>query len=374
MKRTPISLAVAAVLYGAVALANPVPLPDDALDRVTAGTGGDSLQGSGGAIVGNNSEATLTLTGTLDLAGDAQSGASALNLVNSSESTVANGVNVWDGKLPDGATPGANAKFEVAQENVVHQEQRRVALLPSYERSGANRSSTWDEDSSRTTATTSASTSERRAVDSSASTRDLDFSGSVDTHSSILGQEIKGGKGFAAAGDIGIDFEAGGVHFDAEAGADQALSGHINLDVTFPRFTIDVTGAGCAVALGSCNADGTLVETEESASDHSILEASQGTSETTETFVGGGTRDVRSPFSLEDAQAEYIVIDDSSLNVEANYGITLAGSAQSNMRALNAVNAAGSAVANAVNISRTPSLTATASMSLVQSNVIGHSR
>ena len=86
--------------------------------------------------------------------------------------TVANGVNVWDGKLPDGATPGVNGQFEVVQENVVHQEQRRVALLPSYERSGANRSATWDEDSSRTTATTSASTSERRAIDSSGSTRD----------------------------------------------------------------------------------------------------------------------------------------------------------------------------------------------------------
>jgi hypothetical protein len=152
------------------------------------------------------------------------------------------------------------------------------------------------------------------------------------------------------------------------------LAGEINLDLTFPRFTIDVTGAGCAVALGSCNADGTVVEGEESASDHSVLEASQSTSEMSETFVGGGTRDVRSPFSLEDAQAEYIVIDDSSLDVEANYGIALAGSAQSNVRALNAVNAAGSAVANAVNISRTPSLTATASMSLVQSNIIGHSR
>ena len=374
MKRTPIAWAVAAVLYGAVALANPVPLPDAALDQVTAGSTDNALQGSGGAIVGNNSEAMLELTGTLNLDGDAQSGASALNLVNSSESTVANGVNIWDGKLPEGGTPGTKGEFQVTQENVVQQEQRRVALLPRYERSGANRSSTWEEDSSRTTATTAASTSERRAIDSSSSSRDPDFSGSVDTHSSVLGQEIKGGKGFAAAGDVSIEFEAGNVHFDADAGAGQALSGHINLDLTFPKFTVDVTGAGCAVALGSCTSDGTLVETEQSASDHSVLETSESTSESSETFVGSGTRDVRSPFSLDGAQAEYVVIDDSSLTVEANYGITLAGSAQSNLRALNAVNAAGSAVANAANISRTPSLTATASMSLVQSNIIHHSR
>lgn len=375
MKRTPISLAVAAVLYGSIAMADPVPLADDALDAVTAGGSDQPLQGSGGAIVGNNSDATLVLTGTLELDGEAQSGANALNLVNSSESTVANGVNVWDGKLPEGAMPGAKGEFEVAQENIVHQEQRRVALLPSYERTGANESTSWTEDSSHATASTSASATERRALDTSGSTRDLFSTGEVDTAHLVLGQEVKGGKGFAAAGDLAIDFEAGQIDYRANAAVGESvLSGEIRLILELPRFTIDLNGAGCAVALGSCNAEGTLAETSETYSDHSVLETSETMSETVETFVGSGSQDIRSPFSLEDAQAEYLVVDDSHLEVEANYGIALAGAAQSNLRALNAVNAAGSAVANAVNISRTPTLTAMASMSLVQSNIIGHSR
>jgi hypothetical protein len=128
------------------------------------------------------------------------------------------------------------------------------------------------------------------------------------------------------------------------------------------------------VQMGSCKGQGTLKETSVTTADNSVIETEETTQESSETFVGGGTEEVRSPFALADAQAEYVVVDDSKIDVESNYGITLAGAAQSELRALNAVNAAGSAVANAVNISRTPSLTATASLSLVQRNVVGHSR
>jgi hypothetical protein len=353
------------------------PLPDSALDQVTAGTADQTLQGSGGAIVGNNSDAKLVLTGTLELGDEAQSGAMGLNVVNSSESTVANGVNVWDGKLPDNATPGADGEFKVRQENVVHQEQRRVALLPSYERTGANKSSTWTEDSTHSSSTTSNTSNEVRNIETTSSTRSLTSEGNVDTESVVLDQSIKGGQGIAGAGDIGIDFAGGSVVFDANAQAatDAAgLSGHLRLEVVLPAFSVDFNGAGCAVEIGSCSAHGTLDETSDTSSDHTVTTTADTSEDSSSTFVGGGTKDVRSPFSLSDAQAEYIVVDDSTLDVESNYGIKLSGSSQSEMRALNAVNAAGSAVANAVNISRTPSLTATSSMTLVQSNVIGHSR
>ena len=374
MKRSQVSVAIAALLSSSVVMADPVRLTDGALDQVTAGTPEYPLQGSGGAIVGNNSEATLFLTGTLDLSDEAQAGANGLNLVNSSESTVANGVNVWDGKLPAGTTPGANGQFDVTQENIVHQEQRRVALLPSYERSGANTSSSWTEDSSSTSASSSITSREARALETSTSSRELTSSGEVDTQSLILGQEIKGGRGIAGAGDLHIDFAAGEVNWRASAGVGQVLSGEIALDITLPQFTIDFNGAGCAVQMGSCKGQGTLKETTVTSVDNTVIETEETTQESSETFVGGGTEEVRSPFVLADAQAEYVVVDDSKIDVESNYGITLAGAAQSELRALNAVNAAGSAVANAVNISRTPSLTATASLSLVQRNVIGHSR
>jgi hypothetical protein len=379
MKLNPFLLivSVTALLCSGLALADPLRLSDNVLDGVTAGTADNPVQGSGGAIVGNNSEATLLLTGTLDLADKAQSGARGLNVVNSSESTVANGVNIWDGKLPDGAKAGENGDFKVRQENVVHQEQRRVALLPSYERSGANRSETWTEDSTHQSSSTSNTSNEALNVETTSSTRNLTSKGEVDTESTVLDQEIKGGQGVAGAGDIGITFAGGQVEFDAHAQAETGkagLDGHLNLKVTLPAFSVDFNGAGCAVEIGSCNAEGTLDETSDTSSDHSVTTTAKTTDDSSETFVGGGTKDVRSPFSLSDAQAEYIVVDDSKLDVESNYGITLAGSAQADLRALNAVNAAGSAVANAVNISRTPSLTALSSMSLVQSNIIGHSR
>lgn len=375
MKRIPISLlAAAAILCGPAAMAELTPLSDSTLDQITAGGGEQPLQGSGGAIVGNNSEAELVLTGTLDLGDEAQSGANALNLVNSSESTVANGVNVWDGRLPEGIEPGATGTFEVRQENVVHQEQRRVALLPVYERSGANESSSWTEDSTQSSASTLTAATETRDIESSSSSRSLTSSGSVDTETTVVGQTIKGGRGLAGAGDLAVDFDGGDIEFIANAGVGGVLEGELSLTIGLPEFMIDFNGGGCAVQMGSCTGEGTLEETSETLSDQTVIESQESTEESSATFVGGGTTEVRSPFYLADAQAEYIVIDDSKLDVESNYGITLAGSAQSNLRALNAVNAAGSAVANAVNISRTPSLTAAASLSLVQQNVIGHSR
>lgn len=397
MSRTAFLSAAPALWVGTAVIAGPVPLTDSALDRVTAGTASETLQGSGGAIVGNDSEAILVLTGTLDLAGDAQSGARGLNVVNSSESTVANGVNVWDGQLPDGATAGANGEFSVSQENAVYQEQRRVSLLPSYERSGANRSSTWDEDSTESSATTSLVKNEARDIEATNTTRALTSKGEVDTESTVLGQEIKGGKGIAGAGDLQVDFDGGTFTYELNgsinvdgnttettttAGTTETqdatggviLTGSVLLTLELPELLVEFNGAGCAVMMGSCKGEGTLNETSTTSSDGTVISSTDTSHESEESFVGGGTKEVRAPFTLEDAQAEYIVVDDSTLDVESNYGISLAGSAQADLRALNAVNAAGSAVANAVNISRTPSLSATATMGLVQSNLIRHSR
>ena len=61
---------------------------------------------------------------------------------------------------------------------------------------------------------------------------------------------------------------------------------------------------------------------------------------------------VNAPFELHDAQAEYIVVDESQIDVTASYLVQLSGGAQSGLRAMNAVNAAGSAVANGVNVAR----------------------
>ena len=92
-----ILIALGATTWASAAHGAAAPLTDETLDAVTAGTA--QPLASGGAVVGNNSSAVIDITGTLNLSGEAQSGARGLNVVNSSESTVANGVNVWDGKL-----------------------------------------------------------------------------------------------------------------------------------------------------------------------------------------------------------------------------------------------------------------------------------
>lgn len=385
MKPSQVSLAIAAILLAPSGFAGPSSLSDSDLDGITAGTPGSAIQGSGGAIVGNNSEALLTLTGTLELSTEAQSGAMALNLVNSSESTVANGVNVWDGRLPDGAMPGTSGLFEVEQGNLVEQEQRRVALLPGYERTGANETSSWTEDSASSTGSSLARTTETRDLNRTETSRSVTSEGSVDTESVILGQTIRAGQGLAGSGDLAVWFDGGQIDFGVSGqlqfgsgnmlgSADASAESEMTLSLQLPEFTVDLEGSGCAVEVGSCSSNGTMTESSLLLDDNSVIATETASQESEESFVGGGSREVSSGFTLEGAQAEYLVVDNSGLEVDSNYGIVLSGSAQSNLRALNAVNAAGSAVANAVNISRTPGLTGTNTLALVQSNVIRHSR
>lgn len=348
------------------------PLTDDTLDAVTAGTAAHPLA-SGGAVVGNNSQAVLNITGTLDLAGEAQSGARGLNVVNSSESTVANGVNVWDGRL-DAAAQAERTTFEVNQSNTVEQEQRRVAFLPSYERKDVNSSRTWEEDSSSFSSQTLNRSTETRDIETSATSRSLTSEGNVTTETTVAGQTIRGGRGIAGAGDLAVNFDGGDIDLVIEGNIADVLEGSISLNIGLPELDIAFNGGGCAVQMGSCEGRGSLDETSSQERDNSVIETVASTSEERETFVGGGTQTIRSPFQIADAQAEYIVVDDSKIEVDSNYGIKLSGGTQRDLRALNAVNAAGSAVANAVNISRTPTLSGGQVLALNQQNVIRHSR
>ena len=68
------------------------------------------------------------------------------------------------------------------------------------------------------------------------------------------------------------------------------------------------------------------------------------------------TRSVRGPIKVEGAEAQYIVVDGSTLDVSVDNAVTLSGFAQNGARALNLVNAAASAVTNAVNVAKTPTV------------------
>jgi hypothetical protein len=62
------------------------------------------------------------------------------------------------------------------------------------------------------------------------------------------------------------------------------------------------------------------------------------------------TKDVEGAVTLDDAAATNIAVDGSTISTTNNYSVTLAGSAESNAKALNIVNAAGGMVANGVNV------------------------
>jgi hypothetical protein len=332
-----------------LASAGPTVLDEQQLDRVTAGTadyGPNRGQFGGGAIVGNSSSATIKTTGQIKLEGSAQQGARAVNLVNGAESAVGNPVNIWDGRI---SSAGAATTLDVNQANSIAQDQSRTAGLQFYERRGANIDRQYSEWSKTT------------------------HTGSVDTTQSISGSGnlpevgVQVGKGVSIAGEADLHIDAGSLSIsnevvlgsthtvtNVELGSPPVVvtntsdvvlaSATQTFDWTLPEVTFSVTGAGCWVVMGKCDADGSYEKSVD---------------ETTVT---------RAPFRLQNAQAEYIVVDESSLDVTNEYSVTVSGDAQRDARAVNLVNTAGSLVANSVNIARTPSVGP--SLNLNQVNII----
>lgn len=384
-----------------IAYSQPVSLDDMVLNQVTAGAENNILEGSGGAVVGNSSTASIHSVGSVSVEGEAQSNAQSLNLVNSSESTVANGLNIWDGQILGGATfeaDNADSNFMVNQTNEINQEQRRSAAVPEYARPEANTIEQLERTGSASTQVNLDQTDTVTDLVTSDYTQSTTSNGTVDTIIVLQAgpdteASVHGGKGLSVAGQLEAEFDAGeievglsigsGIAVNADAGAidvgvnaetEVAVYGRIEL----PEFSVDVSGAGCAVMQGSCTSSGSTTETTIDVTDNStashVVSTEQGNSEYTESAI----TEYRSPFSLHNAQAEYIVVDDSSIDVSSEFSLVLSGSAQSNARAVNIVNSSGSAVANGVNISRTNagdvSVQGGNIITLTQNNVISHSR
>lgn len=334
-----------ALVITPIGFAAPVELTDLQMEQVAAGSTdydvGDAVQGSGGAIVGNSSTASISTSGAVTIGDSVQTGARAVNLVNSAESGVANGVNIWDGSVE---VETSATQLDVQQSNAILQDQLRMANMPNYVRTEAN--------------------VEHSVSESAATTH----AGGVETTQLIFGQSLRAGEGVSIAGQLDADITGGrfelsnNIHTEisgeisvgedgilggigASAGASLETDLTQSLDWTLPSLSLSVKGAGCYVEMGECTSEGSYSASSEE------------------------TKITRSPFTLQDAAAEYIVVDDSTLSAENSYSVALAGSAQTDVRALNLVNAAGSAVANAINVARTPALGP--DLSLNQTNSIG---
>jgi hypothetical protein len=294
----------------------------------------------------------------------AQNGAQALNLVNASQSRVANGVNVWDGQLQ---TPTGTTTFNVNQNNQVFQQGfSTYASLSNYKRSD---SSGWTSDNS--SATSHSTSSDEFTNNSMVDTKQTLDSSTNSSASSTPGLSLQPGLGISGTGKLDIHVDAGSIGVGVSAGVSSTTQAALNvgpagvvgtntvaanfnagLNWNLPKLDLSFDGGICYVEMGSCSAIG-------SRKTSSSLDSSQ---------QGTYSQTVLAPISIDDAKAQYIVVDGSQLTAENDYAVLLNGTSEANAKALNLVNAAGSLITNAVNVARTPTVGPT--INLNQTNLI----
>lgn len=375
MKCTRFLTAAAMLLATGLVAAEVHELRDDTLGGITAGTGNDDVletesHAAGGMVVANDSEATVDDTNQVILSDGAQSGASGLNIVNSANSMVGQGLNIWDGQF-------LNGDYEVdpnlEQSNMVLQsDATRSADVQNYSRGKDSMQSSYTHDQ----------------IDNT-DTIDLVSKVNVDTSHQVLGQNVNIGLGVGVAGrvgidlgqmDIGVGLEAssriktgvgvsgqidlpwplGSMKADGQLDLLMVNEGSFNVDLSTPEIDIDAIGAVCYTKLGVCSAE---------ADDNSTYRTLETREETT-------SMEERGALNFDQVAAEYIVIDESKLEITSGHTLQLDANAQSNLAAVNAVNAVSSMVANGLNISRTTfdGQNGAMPLNLAQRNVVVQSR
>ena len=326
-------------------------------------------------------------------------------MVNASESTVANGVNIFNGNATEAASFDS-LSYNVEQLNSVTQDQRRLSSLPGYDR-GANIDSTFMESgTSEHTSSTSVfdevidlersfvldeATTDGNFDRSSAPTLRIEVEGAIQVGRERLLEPGMGDGGIfsvdvtqydvefnapSAASSVGVVFN-GEVGYTKEAAVLEFDTEILDITITTPRIDFNFDAMGCVAVNGSCTIDGSRTESTDTISDHSTLYTLDESSSDSSTSSSSGSESIQAAFELRDAQAEYIVVDESTIDVTATYIVNLSGGAQSGLRAMNVVNAAGSAVANGVNVAVMKAGVLESSspvLNLSQTNIINHSR
>ncbi len=366
----------------------PVALNDRAMDEVTAGNGTEG----GGVIVGNSSVAVIKRADSLNLNDEAQQATQGLNVVNSAQTAVANTVNVWDGNsiVASGASE-FQTEIEFNQANQVTQEQLSSATLSGYVRSEAdqadisNKSGSDDFVNKIVNVNSQTNQFEETRIATTVSSSEVDtgikfnvgdslyFEGNLGQGIAVAGNSetvIDGGSADIAlvlGGGISVDAGIGigdedliepvfGTNLgETEASASINGSGSISLISQFelPKMEIDIDGTGCAVVMGSCSSSSVSNEFVSTKTDNSSLNIVENHQSGQSSYSDIQTSIYRSAFELENASAEYIVIDNSALELSSDVELELSDSAQKDIKGMDIVNAIGSNVANTTNISRT---------------------
>ena len=123
---------------------------------------------------------------------------------------------------------------------------------------------------------------------------------------------------------------------------------------TLGGFTLSFDNAAFCVAIPlSCTASGSasFSDVSEIFTSSTFSETSQTSS--TESSSSESSREVLFPASLSEAEAEYLAMSEGTLSVDLESIVSLAGTAQENLRALTGVNATSAIVANALNVANT---------------------
>jgi hypothetical protein len=273
-------------------------------------------------------------------------------------------VNVWEGQL---AGENAATKLNINQQNIVIQNGEKTASLPSYTRDANTDTHTILAANSSTT-TKSDFSHLIDHLNTTATGRNLTTSGNVNTQDSVAGQDFQGGSGFSGSGDLNVNVDAGSVHFGANANVANVLTGGLSIDVTLPTLTADFHGSVCAVMMGSCDSSGSVTDTSTTTKKDSESTDSSTSSSASSSSDLTVNSTIFAPLTINDAKAESIVVDGSKLDSSKTYSVSLSGTSQQNASALNLINASGSLLANAVNVSRTP--TVGPNLALSQVNIV----
>jgi len=99
----------------------------------------------------------------------------------------------------------------------------------------------------------------------------------------------------------------------------------------------------------------------------SLVASKSDTSSSTSVKNTNVVKNVQGAVSLDNATANNIAVDGSTVNSSTNYSVTLAGSAEANATALNIVNSAGGMVANGLNIAHMSNMNAIPTLNQVNS-------
>ena len=388
-------------------------LRDSQMDKVTAAGEENS------SIAANNSTVTENNSGTVSLAGSVLSGASGINIVNSTDSLVANGVNVYD----TSATSGKGS--DVTQGNVIDQSENATATLGSYHR-GENSQLTLSK-SSNVSKSSSSSSSLNASLNTSttdtfAKSNDLSKTASLtDTYSNVKSAAATlnaaensshnsnstaaadatannstaatGGSASTTGSSTSSNSASSGGSTSSNTGSamstTKAANGGSATNATGDIASTNTTASTNAATLGatlnlasnksnSLDATSSLTHNKSVSNDFSTSLATTlaTTASDMKSFTSAKTKsvtkDIQGAVAVDDADATNIAVDGSTISDTNTYSVSLAGSAEANAKAINIVNAAGGMVANGVNVAHSTGMNPVPTLSQVNSITQSH--